>query len=81
MTTMPHRPNPQASSSGSASIHVAARRRVPTRQPRHSAQAGADLGDPGTWQGVGFQPPFAKALEFAFGLISLVGVAADYREP
>ncbi|MEV4577719.1 hypothetical protein AB0K16_31195 [Nonomuraea jabiensis] len=42
---------------------------------------GADLGDPGTWQGVGFQPPFAKALEFAFGLISLVGVAADYREP
>lgn len=50
-------------------------------------EVGADLWDPGTrtWQAVGFQPPFAEghaeALEFASGLISLVGIAADYREP
>ncbi|MEV6039516.1 M14 family zinc carboxypeptidase [Nonomuraea sp. NPDC052116] len=50
-------------------------------------EVGADLWDPGTrtWQAVGFQPPFAEghaeALEFVSGLISLVGVAADYREP
>jgi hypothetical protein len=50
-------------------------------------EVGADLWNPatGTWEGVGFQPPFseghAEALEFASGLISLIGVAADYREP
>ncbi|MFI7135253.1 M14 family metallopeptidase [Nonomuraea sp. NPDC050153] len=50
-------------------------------------EVGADLWDPGTrrWQSVGFQPPFAEghaeALEFASGLISLVGIAADFREP
>ncbi|MDP4502135.1 M14 family zinc carboxypeptidase [Nonomuraea turcica] len=50
-------------------------------------EVGADLWDPQTrtWEGVGFQPPFSEgheeALEFATGLISLIGVAADYREP
>lgn len=50
-------------------------------------EVGADLWDPATraWEGVGFQPPFeeghAEAQEFAAGLISLIGVAADYREP
>ncbi|NBE92705.1 peptidase M14 [Nonomuraea sp. KC401] len=49
-------------------------------------EVGADLWNPGTrrWEGVGFQPPFseghAEAMEFASGLIALVGVAADYRE-
>ncbi|MFC5827458.1 M14 family zinc carboxypeptidase [Nonomuraea insulae] len=50
-------------------------------------EVGADLWNPATrtWEGVGFQPPFeeghAEAQEFAAGLISLIGVAADYREP
>ncbi|MEV3985086.1 M14 family zinc carboxypeptidase [Nonomuraea sp. NPDC049758] len=50
-------------------------------------EVGADLWNPAarTWEGVGFQPPFeeghAEAMEFAAGLISLVGVAADYRSP
>ncbi|MGW0803985.1 M14 family zinc carboxypeptidase [Nonomuraea sp. NPDC002799] len=50
-------------------------------------EVGADLWNPQTrtWEGVGFQPPYseghAEAMEFAAGLISLVGVAADYREP
>ncbi|NUT39973.1 MAG: peptidase M14 [Thermoactinospora sp.] len=50
-------------------------------------EVGADLWNPATkaWEGVGFQPPFeeghAEAMEFAAGLISLVGVAAAYREP
>ncbi|MFB4277890.1 M14 family zinc carboxypeptidase [Nonomuraea sp. MTCD27] len=50
-------------------------------------EVGADLWNPATrtWEGVGFQPPFseghAEALEFATGLISLIGIAADYREP
>ncbi|MEU6721827.1 M14 family zinc carboxypeptidase [Nonomuraea sp. NPDC046802] len=50
-------------------------------------EVGADLWNPGTrtWEGVGFQPPFseghAEALEFAAGLIALIAVAADYREP
>ncbi|MEV0234490.1 M14 family metallopeptidase [Nonomuraea sp. NPDC050786] len=50
-------------------------------------EVGADLWNPATraWEGVGFQPPFAEghaeAMEFASGLISLVGVAADFREP
>ncbi|MEQ4716979.1 M14 family metallopeptidase [Nonomuraea sp. B19D2] len=50
-------------------------------------EVGADLWNPETraWEGVGFQPPFAEghaeAMEFASGLISLVGVAADFREP
>ncbi|RVX38589.1 zinc carboxypeptidase [Nonomuraea polychroma] len=50
-------------------------------------EVGADLWNPQTraWEGVGFQPPFseghAEAMEFASGLISLIGVAADYREP
>ncbi|GAA2207453.1 M14 family zinc carboxypeptidase [Nonomuraea monospora] len=49
-------------------------------------EVGADLWNPatGTWEGVGFQPPFeeghAEAMEFASGLISLIGIAADYRE-
>ncbi|TDE39336.1 peptidase M14 [Nonomuraea mesophila] len=49
-------------------------------------EVGADLWNPETrrWEGVGFQPPFseghAEAMEFASGLIALVGVAADYRE-
>ncbi|MFB9475862.1 M14 family zinc carboxypeptidase [Nonomuraea salmonea] len=49
-------------------------------------EVGADLWNAGTrtWQGVGFQPPFdeghKEAMEFAAGLISLVGIAADYRE-
>lgn len=48
-------------------------------------EVGSDIWDPvtKTWQGVGFQPPFEEghqeALEFATGLISLIGVAADYR--
>ncbi|MEV4074543.1 M14 family zinc carboxypeptidase [Nonomuraea fuscirosea] len=50
-------------------------------------EVGADLWNPSTrrWEGVGFQPPFseghAEAMEFAAGLISLIGIAADYREP
>ncbi|NRQ39936.1 peptidase M14 [Nonomuraea sp. NN258] len=50
-------------------------------------EVGADLWNPETqaWEGVGFQPPFSEgheeAMEFASGLISLIGVAADYREP
>ena len=50
-------------------------------------EVGADLWNPETrsWQGVGFQPPFeeghAEAMEFAAGLISLIGIAADHREP
>ncbi|MEV6149999.1 M14 family zinc carboxypeptidase [Nonomuraea sp. NPDC052129] len=50
-------------------------------------EVGSDLWNPTTrmWEGVGFQPPFseghAEAMEFASGLISLIGVAADYREP
>ncbi|MEV1178849.1 M14 family metallopeptidase, partial [Nonomuraea sp. NPDC049784] len=50
-------------------------------------EVGADLWNPATraWEGVGFQPPFAEghaeAMEFAAGLISLAGVAADFREP
>ncbi|MEV0998969.1 M14 family zinc carboxypeptidase [Nonomuraea sp. NPDC050202] len=49
-------------------------------------EVGADLWNPATraWEGVGFQPPFeeghAEAMEFAAGLISLIGIAADYRE-
>ncbi|MFI6711493.1 M14 family zinc carboxypeptidase [Nonomuraea sp. NPDC050478] len=49
-------------------------------------EVGSDLWNPrtGAWEGVGFQPPFAEghaeAMEFAAGLISLIGVAADYRE-
>ncbi|MEV0618949.1 M14 family metallopeptidase [Nonomuraea sp. NPDC050404] len=49
-------------------------------------EVGADLWNPATrtWEGVGFQPPFeeghAEAMEFASGLISLIGIAADYRE-
>ncbi|MFI6501208.1 M14 family metallopeptidase [Nonomuraea typhae] len=48
-------------------------------------EVGNDLWDPATktWQPVGFQPPFEEghkeAMEFASGLISLIGVAADYR--
>ncbi|GAA0943696.1 M14 family zinc carboxypeptidase [Nonomuraea longicatena] len=48
-------------------------------------EVGADLWDPAarTWRAVGFQPPFEEghqeAQEFANGLISLIGVAADYR--
>jgi len=50
-------------------------------------EVGSDLWNPrtGTWQGVGFQPPFeeghAEAMEFASGLISLIGIAADHRDP
>ncbi|MEV0345069.1 M14 family zinc carboxypeptidase [Nonomuraea sp. NPDC050680] len=50
-------------------------------------EVGSDLWNPTTrmWEGVGFQPPFseghAEAMEFASGLISLIRVAADYREP
>ncbi|MER7499765.1 M14 family zinc carboxypeptidase [Nonomuraea pusilla] len=50
-------------------------------------EVGSDLWNPEkrTWEGVGFQPPFseghAEAMEFASGLIALIGVAADYREP
>ncbi|GAA3715101.1 M14 family zinc carboxypeptidase [Nonomuraea antimicrobica] len=50
-------------------------------------EVGADLWNPQTrtWEGVGFQPPFseghAEAMEFASGVISLIGIAADYREP
>ncbi|MDF5751544.1 M14 family zinc carboxypeptidase [Spongiactinospora sp. TRM90649] len=50
-------------------------------------EVGNDIWNPETkqWEGVGFQPPFEEghqeALEFASGLISLIGVAADYREP
>ncbi|WP_219508535.1 M14 family zinc carboxypeptidase [Nonomuraea ceibae] len=49
-------------------------------------EVGSDLWNPETrrWEGVGFQPPFSEghqeAMEFASGLISLIGVAADYRE-
>ncbi|MCK2220221.1 zinc carboxypeptidase [Actinomadura sp. ATCC 31491] len=49
-------------------------------------EVGADLwnAQTGAWEGVGFQPPFSEghqeALEFAAGLISLIGVAADYRD-
>ncbi|WP_214321282.1 M14 family zinc carboxypeptidase [Nonomuraea sediminis] len=49
-------------------------------------EVGNDLWNPQTqaWEGVGFQPDFAEghqeALEYAAGLISLIGVAADYRE-
>ncbi|MEV0389037.1 M14 family zinc carboxypeptidase [Nonomuraea sp. NPDC050643] len=50
-------------------------------------EVGADLWNPQrrAWEGVGFQPPFSEghqeALEFASGLISLIGIAADYRAP
>ncbi|SEH02020.1 Zinc carboxypeptidase [Nonomuraea solani] len=50
-------------------------------------EVGADLWNPQTrtWQAVGFQPPFneghAEAMEFATGLISLIGIAASYRAP
>ncbi|WP_199564937.1 M14 family zinc carboxypeptidase [Spongiactinospora rosea] len=49
-------------------------------------EVGNDIYDAATgrWQPVGFQPPFeeghAEAMEFASGLISLIGVAADYRK-
>ncbi|WP_228010336.1 M14 family zinc carboxypeptidase [Nonomuraea phyllanthi] len=49
-------------------------------------EVGSDVwnAETGRWEGVGFQPPFeeghAEAMEFASGLISLIGVAADYRE-
>ena len=49
-------------------------------------EVGNDLWNPQTreWEGVGFQPPFdeahAEAKEYASGLISLIGVAADYRD-
>ncbi|MEO3870990.1 M14 family zinc carboxypeptidase [Nonomuraea sp. B12E4] len=49
-------------------------------------EVGADLWNATTqrWEGVGFQPPFSEghqeAMEFAAGLISLIGVAADYRD-
>ncbi len=49
-------------------------------------EVGADLwnASTGAWEGVGFQPPFAEghqeALEFAAGLIALIGVAADHRD-
>ncbi|MBF8184664.1 peptidase M14 [Nonomuraea sp. K274] len=49
-------------------------------------EVGGDLWNPETrrWEGVGFQPPFAEghgeAMEYAAGLISLISVAADYRE-
>ncbi|MFI6600006.1 M14 family zinc carboxypeptidase [Nonomuraea sp. NPDC050536] len=49
-------------------------------------EVGNDLWNPQTqaWEGVGFQPDFAEghqeALEYAAGLISLIGVAADHRE-
>ncbi|WP_336204274.1 M14 family zinc carboxypeptidase [Nonomuraea sp. LPB2021202275-12-8] len=49
-------------------------------------EVGSDLWNPETqaWEGVGFQPPFSEgheeAMEFASGLISLIGVAADYRD-
>ncbi|GGO66943.1 M14 family zinc carboxypeptidase [Nonomuraea cavernae] len=48
-------------------------------------EVGSDLWNPATgrWEGVGFQPPFSEgheeAMEFASGLIALIGVAADYR--
>ncbi|SDK60370.1 Zinc carboxypeptidase [Nonomuraea maritima] len=49
-------------------------------------EVGADLWNPETrrWEGVGFQPPFEEghqeAMEFAAGLISLIGIAADHRD-
>lgn len=49
-------------------------------------EVGGDLWNPQTraWEGVGFQPPFSEgheeAMEYASGLISLIGVAADYRD-
>jgi len=49
-------------------------------------EVGSDLWNPATqaWEGVGFQPPFAEgheeAMEFASGLIALIGVAADYKK-
>ncbi|MEV0592883.1 M14 family zinc carboxypeptidase [Nonomuraea cavernae] len=49
-------------------------------------EVGSDLWNPATgqWEGVGFQPPFSEgheeAMEFASGLIALIGVAADHRE-
>jgi len=49
-------------------------------------EVGGDLWNPQTraWEGVGFQPPFTEgheeAMEYASGLISLIGVAADYRD-
>lgn len=49
-------------------------------------EVGSDVWNPTTrrWEGVGFQPPFSEgheeAMEFASGLISLIGVAADYRD-
>ena len=49
-------------------------------------EVGSDLWNPTTkaWEGVGFQPPFSEgheeAMEFASGLIALIGVAADYKE-
>jgi zinc carboxypeptidase len=49
-------------------------------------EVGNDIWDPVArrWTSVGFQPPFepeghAEALEYAAGLIALIGVAADYR--
>ncbi|PZG15831.1 M14 family zinc carboxypeptidase [Nonomuraea aridisoli] len=49
-------------------------------------EVGADLWNSETsrWEPVGFQPPFSEghqeAMEFAAGLISLIGIAADYRD-
>lgn len=48
-------------------------------------EGGSDRWDPEQkrWEGVGFQPPFseghAEAMEYASGLIALIGVAADYQ--
>jgi hypothetical protein len=50
-------------------------------------EVGNDIWNPATktWEGVGFQPPFAEghqeALEYSSGLIALIGVAASYRAP
>ncbi len=49
-------------------------------------EVGNDLWDPTTqsWQGVGFQPPYAEAhseaMEYASGLVQLVRVAAAYQQ-
>lgn len=48
-------------------------------------EVGNDLWNPATrqWEGVGFQPPFSEghdeAMEYASGLVALIGVAADSR--
>ncbi|GAA2641247.1 M14 family zinc carboxypeptidase [Nonomuraea recticatena] len=50
-------------------------------------EVGNDIWNPATrtWEGVGFQPPFEEghkeALEYASGLIAMIGLAADYRAP